>query len=175
MTARLLTTPLHLRHAPALQRLAADAEVAATTRIPHPYPADGAATFVAMMQTAAATGTAHAFAIERDGELVGMCGLHGIDADVARDLGYWVGRPFWGQGIASFAVGEVLRFGFATLHLQRILAAALQTNTASRRVLDKHGFRCLGVAPHRDPLLKRPHELLASYELTAAAWQLAQT
>lgn len=61
-------------------------------------------------------------------------------------LGYWMGEPFAGRGLMSEAVGTVLPFFFDTLGLHRLHAAFLPHNTASRRVLEKNGFREEGFA-----------------------------
>ncbi len=61
-------------------------------------------------------------------------------------LGYWMGQPFAGQGVMTEAVGMVLPFVFETLSLHRIHAAFLPANQASRRVLEKNGFREEGYA-----------------------------
>lgn len=61
-------------------------------------------------------------------------------------LGYWMGRDFAGRGLMSEAVGTVIPFAFDTLGLHRIHAAFLPANTASRRVLEKNGFREEGYA-----------------------------
>jgi [ribosomal protein S5]-alanine N-acetyltransferase len=61
-------------------------------------------------------------------------------------LGYWMGRDFAGQGLMTEAVGMVIPFVFDTLGLHRIHAAFLPANTASRRVLEKNGFKEEGFA-----------------------------
>jgi len=61
-------------------------------------------------------------------------------------LGYWMGEPFAGRGLMSEAVGIVLPFFFQTLALHRLQAAFLPHNAASRRVLEKNGFREEGYA-----------------------------
>lgn len=61
-------------------------------------------------------------------------------------LGYWMGEPFAGKGIMTEAVGVVIPFVFDTLGLHRLHAACIPTNTASRRVLEKNGFREEGFA-----------------------------
>ena len=157
--------------ADALQRLASDPAIAATTRVPHPYPANAARDFIANQEKERAEGTTCVFAIKDRNELVGLCGLHGIEAARARELGFWVGRPFWGKGYASFGVKMVLQFAFQNLRLERVGSFALESNAASRRVLAKNGFRFLGLEPHSDSMLKRPGELLARYEITRADWQ----
>jgi ribosomal-protein-alanine N-acetyltransferase len=61
-------------------------------------------------------------------------------------LGYWMGEQFAGRGLMSEAVGTVLPFFFDTLGLHRLHAAFLPHNAASRRVLEKNGFREEGFA-----------------------------
>ncbi|MCB9885083.1 MAG: GNAT family N-acetyltransferase [Planctomycetes bacterium] len=138
---------LHERHVDALQVLASDAAVAATTRIPHPYPADGARVFFELMQREREAGTAHVFAIEEDGRFVGLCGFHGIVAGRA-ELGFWVGRPFWGRGIGAHAAAAALRVGFDYLRLEQVWAEALADNVGSRRILERLGMRRTGERAH---------------------------
>jgi ribosomal-protein-alanine N-acetyltransferase len=61
-------------------------------------------------------------------------------------LGYWMGEEFAGKGLMSEAVGVLLPFFFDTLALHRLQAAFLPHNVASRRVLEKNGFREEGYA-----------------------------
>ena len=106
----------------------------------------------------------------RDSNVVAIAGAVGpakqavAEAEIARELGYWIGRPYWGRGYASFGVKAVLDFAFEELNLALVGSCALESNTASRRVLEKNGFRLLRLEHHNDPLLKRPHERLAIYE-----------
>ncbi len=57
------------------------------------------------------------------------------------ELGYWLGVPFWGQGIATEAAKEMLRHGFEDLKLKRIFAGYFQGNNKSKKVQQKCGFR----------------------------------
>jgi ribosomal-protein-alanine N-acetyltransferase len=85
----------------------------------------------------------------RGGEtLVGGLTLSNIRRRAAQfvNLGYWMGEPYAGKGLMSEAVGTVLPFVFGALDLHRIHAAFLPHNTASRRVLEKNGFREEGYA-----------------------------
>jgi [ribosomal protein S5]-alanine N-acetyltransferase len=156
--------------AEALQHLAADPAVAATTRIPHPYPENGARDFIASQLKERTEGTSFVFAIKDRQELVGLCGLHGIEREQARELGFWVGRPHWGKGYASFGIKMVLQFAFQNLRLEQVGSCALESNSVSRHLLEKNGFRLIGLAPHNDPLLKKS-ESLAHYEITRVQWQ----
>ena len=63
-------------------------------------------------------------------------------------LGYWMGEEFAGRGLMTEAVGVLLPFFFETLALHRLQAAFLPHNQASRRVLEKNGFREEGYAEH---------------------------
>ena len=80
--------------------------------------------------------------------LVGGITLSNIRRRAAQyvTLGYWMGQEFVGQGFMTEAVGSVVPFAFDTLGLHRIHAAFLPTNAASRRVLEKNGFREEGYA-----------------------------
>lgn len=157
-------------HAPALQILAADPAIAATTRVPHPYPPDGARQFIEHQAKERAEGRAHVFVIKDRNEVVGVCGIHEIADGEARELGYWIGRPYWGRGYATFGVKMVLQFAFQNLRLTRVGSAVFESNLASQRVLVKTGFQLLRAEKHNDPFLKRPDEPLAVYEITRLQW-----
>ena len=83
-------------------------------------------------------------------QLVGGITLSNIRRRAAQfvNLGYWMGRQYAGQGLMTEAVGLVVPFCFETLGLHRIHAAFLPDNRASRRVLEKNGFREEGFAEH---------------------------
>ncbi len=157
--------------ADAIQALIGDPAIAATTRIPHPYPENGARDFIAAQEKERLDGSAYVFTIKDGKQLVGACGLHGIEADHARELGFWIGKPYWGKGYATFGVKMVLHFAFKNLKLERVGSGALESNAASRRVLEKNGFRLVSIGPHQDRGLKRPDEHVAIYEVTRAQWQ----
>jgi RimJ/RimL family protein N-acetyltransferase len=159
---------LERRHEAAIQLLAPAVAAAGTTRLPHPYPGDGAQRFVARVEAERADGRTHVFAVEERGALVGVCGLEGIEAGGA-ELGFWIGAPFRGQGWATFAVRTLLPFAFTNLRLPRVVADTLATNTASRHVLAKCGFAELAQRPHREP--RWPADVpLVRHEITPAAF-----
>jgi ribosomal-protein-alanine N-acetyltransferase len=100
----------------------------------------------------AAQGTDYNFLVflsdGRHERLVGGLTLSNIRRRAAQhvNLGYWMGRSYAGKGLMTEAVGLVLPFVFNTLGLHRIHAAFLPDNGASRRVLEKSGFREEGYA-----------------------------
>lgn len=95
-------------------------------------------------------GTAFPFFIFRsaDGVLLGAITLSNIRRGVAETgaLGYWIAETHAGKGHATAAVRAVLAHAFGPLGLHRVEAACLPTNLASRRVLEKAGFRKEGEA-----------------------------
>ena len=75
---------------------------------------------------------------------VGSVGLHHNDLAQRSDeaeLGYWIGVPWWGRGIAPEAGREMLRHAFEDLGLQRVWCAYYDGNEKSKRVQEKLGFR----------------------------------
>jgi RimJ/RimL family protein N-acetyltransferase len=60
------------------------------------------------------------------------------------ELGYWIGEPFWGRGIATEAAHAVIAMAFRTRDIDYIDARCRVTNPASRRVLQKSGFQFQG-------------------------------
>ena len=63
------------------------------------------------------------------------------DRDDECELGYWLGKPFWGQGIMPEAAGEMLRHAFEDLGMQKVWCGYYDGNTKSKRVQEKCGFR----------------------------------
>ena len=61
------------------------------------------------------------------------------------ELGYWLGRPFWGRGVMTAAVRQICREAFAAFDLVRIRAEVYAPNKASQVVLEKAGFALEGV------------------------------
>jgi RimJ/RimL family protein N-acetyltransferase len=56
------------------------------------------------------------------------------------ELGYWIAEPFWGQGIATIAVGLMTQYVFETFAINRVVAEVFDYNKASMRVLEKNGY-----------------------------------
>ena len=78
-------------------------------------------------------------------QLIGTVGLAISDFDHQAEIGYWLGRDYWGQGFCTEAVIAVLDYGFETLGLNRIFAQHIARNGASARVLEKAGFSKEGI------------------------------
>ena len=146
-TEHLILRPFTLADAPDVQRLAGDHEIAATTlRIPHPYLDGMAEEFLGGLEAARARGERLAYAITRreDGVLLGAIGLELVAEHERAELGYWIGKQYWGNGYCTEAARAVVRYGFTELKLNRIEAHHFGMNTASGRVMRNTGMKYEG-------------------------------
>lgn len=111
-----------------------------TNTFRHPYGKDDAERFIAF---ATKDDPIHIFAIEVEGKAVGGIGLHFQEDIMSKnaELGYWLGEKYWGRGIITKAVKQMVAFGFKTYDINRIYARPFGTNTASQKVLEKAGFQ----------------------------------
>src|ERR1700722_8892009 len=144
-TDRLTLRPLSAADAEALHRLVNDFEVTRNlTVVPFPYPRDLADDWIAATARELADGSAYQLAITghegTDEVLVGVVGVR-LDAKARTGrIGYWVGRRFWGHGVASEAVGRLARWAMANLEIDRLIAEVATDNPASAAVLRRIGF-----------------------------------
>ena len=149
VTERLALRPLRAADAEALHRLINDWEVVRNLAVvPFPYPRELADDWIASTGREIVSGTAFHLAITgHEGPqeiLLGSVGLRLDSGPRAASLGYWVGRRFWGHGVATEAANRLVRWGFANLELDRILADVATDNAASVAVLKRIGFRQTG-------------------------------
>ncbi len=146
MKERVVLRPWTMADAPMLQIYANNPQIAANLRdgFPHPYNLEDAKAFIA----AAAQGKdQYIAAIEVDGKAVGSIGIF-LKGDIYRksvEIGYWLAEPFWGQGIMSEAVRQIVAYAFAHYDIVRVYAEPFAHNAASRRVLEKSGFVLEGI------------------------------
>ena len=90
---------------------------------------------------------AYAICLKTDGRAIGAIELklNGhtdlTERDDECELGYWLGKPFWGQGIMPEAVKEILRHAFEKIGMTKVWAGYYEGNLKSKRVQEKSGFR----------------------------------
>ncbi len=90
---------------------------------------------------------AYAVCLKSDNEAIGAIELklNGHTDMTTRDdeceLGYWIGKPFWGQGLIPEASRELLRRAFQDLGMRRVWCGYYEGNEKSKRVQEKVGFR----------------------------------
>lgn len=82
------------------------------------------------------------------GELIGWCGLQYLPQTQETEVGYLLGRPFWGQGIATEAARRSVSYGFDDLSLDAIIGITHPANMASQNVLRKAGLIFTGPAQY---------------------------
>ena len=142
-TRRLRLRALREADAEAVQRYCSDREIASTTlHIPHPYPAGSAISWIRTHPEAYASGQSATWVMDLPGcGLVGVIGLGLQPAHRRAELGYWVGRPHWGQGYASEAARAVVACAFEGFGMYRVHAHHLSRNPASGAVLRRAGMR----------------------------------
>jgi 8-oxo-dGTP diphosphatase len=162
-TERLTLRPLTAADAEALHRLVNDFEVTRNlTVVPFPYPRDLADDWIAATARELADGSAYQVAVTghegAEEVLVGVVGVR-LDADLRSSdghhreahsaarigrMGYWVGRRFWGHGVATEAAGRLARWALANLSIDQLVAEVATDNPASAAVLRRIGFRQVG-------------------------------
>ena len=174
---RVTSHPVQLRlftlaDAPRVEAMVAEAEVAGpTSSIPHPYPPGAAAAWIASHDADRELGREYAYAIVTAAgtTLVGAIVLRPL-ADADNDnIGYWIGRPFWGRGYATAATMAITALAFGYLDCEALTAAYLARNPASGRVLEKCGFALLRTVErdHRGRI-----EAFCVRGITRDAWEL---
>ncbi len=111
---------------------------------PHPYTLEHGTTW---LEKTLGVETVFNFAIDLDGVAVGGIGII-PNSDVyimSAEVSYWLGEPFWGQGIATEAVRQMVEYTFYYFDIIRLYGEVFESNKASMRVLEKNGFYLEGV------------------------------
>lgn len=89
----------------------------------------------------------YAVTLKDDGRAIGSIGLMMGDksnldlSDSEAEIGYWIGVPYWGQGLIPEAVRELMRYAFEELKLNTLWCGYFDENEKSKRVTEKCGFK----------------------------------
>jgi [ribosomal protein S5]-alanine N-acetyltransferase len=138
-TARLTLRSLSPDDARRIAMLGGDWDVARMTgRIPYPYSEDKALHWVSGLADGEVV-----FGIEFEGELIGICGFSPLGLGLA-EIGYWIGKPYWGQGFATEAAEKLMTFGFTKGGVKKFTCRHFTDNPGSARVAAKLGFHSTG-------------------------------
>lgn len=139
-TDRLLLRPWREEDAEALYEYARDPAIGPPAGwLPHTDAEDSRR----IIRTVLSSPETYAVCLKADGKPIGSIGFHRNDLAESEDeyeLGYWIGRPFWGQGLIPEAAREMLRHAFEDLGMSRIWCGHYDGNDKSRRVQEKLGF-----------------------------------
>jgi len=115
-------------------------------RFPHPFLVENAEAFIANAKTQAPP---HSLGIAVDDEIVGMVSfIPGTDIErVNAEVGYWIGRAYWGRGIMTAALKGATQYAIREFGLTRVFAITFVHNPQSMSVLEKAGFMREGLMP----------------------------
>ena len=117
-----------------------------TLNIPYPYSLKDAKEWIGRQLPASDRQTDQlVWAIEVNSQVAGAIDLRGIALNHKARFGYWLAKEHWGQGIMTEAVGLVSQYASNKLRLRRLDAQVIVGNLASRRVLEKNGFKLEGL------------------------------
>lgn len=146
-TPRLILRPHSARDEADLIRELSHREVAdGTLNVPHPYPPSRAAEYLAEQPLRHASGKGIAWAVtwHADDRLIGSVGFSLTRAHQRGELGYWIAKDAWGQGIATEAGRAAVAYAFEVLGLHRIDAHHFVENPASGAVMRRLGMQYEG-------------------------------
>ena len=110
---------------------------------------------------------------EKPSEAIGSAGVFPTDVAEAAgepEIGYWIGRPFWGQGLIPEAVRELLRYCFEDKGAQRVWCSHYAGNEKSKRVIEKCGFS-YQLMCERSTLVDDAPRPTLFYALTKEQWE----
>ncbi|MBI3651930.1 MAG: GNAT family N-acetyltransferase [Acidobacteria bacterium] len=113
-----------------------------------------------------------AVAQQQDDTIIGLCGLSYLEDTSEVELGYTLAQPYWHQGFATEVAAAALRYGFAEVQLERIVAVAYPENLASLRVLEKIGMRFVKMANYYDSEVAYHEISRQEFHPTAAVYRL---
>lgn len=161
------------RDAEAIVALAGDREIAErTARIPHPFAREDADSFLIAVRGANTAGSSLTMALARraaPSHLIGVVGIEPHALAPGPHLGYWVGRPHWGEGLMSEASAAMIEAYFLYAGGEALYSTAMTDNAASHRVLGKSGFEATGSAMLDCPA-RGGARACTTYRLTRARW-----
>lgn len=148
-TERLILRSFTFEDASDVQRLAGERDVSSTTcAIPYPYEDGAAEAWIRSQKKGLENGTGIVYAItlkdahESDEPiLIGAIDIRIDQVEKIGELGYWIGKPYWGCGYCTEAAKVILTFSFDVLMLRSVHAFYFKNNPASGRVLQKIGMR----------------------------------
>jgi len=170
-TARLLLRPLALSDAEQAQLLFPQWEIVRylNSRVPWPYPPDGALTFYREVALPAVErGEAWHWTLRLKSNPGQMIGNISLMRGESKNRGFWIATQWQGQGLMSEACDAVTDYWFNALKFPVLRVPKAAANTASRRISEKQGMRLVETV-ERDYVSGRlPTEI---WEITAEEWQ----
>jgi len=141
-TARLVLRPLLETDLAEVTRLAGDWDIASmTARIPYPYTLADARQWLDGLEPGEVV---RAITPADGGNLIGITGYLPSDDGKSAEIGYWIGKPYWGHGYATEAAKALVRHCFAEGGYASLTCCHFADNPASARIIEKLGFSHAG-------------------------------
>jgi 8-oxo-dGTP diphosphatase len=151
-TERLRLRPFRMSEAERLCTLINDWDVVKwlNHKIPFPYGRADAEAWIAHVRNQHGGATPHTFGLAlRGGDaLIGCVGIDEVTGRIAQ-VGYWIGKPYWGHGFAAEAASAIGDYAFTKLDLSCLHAGVARGNLRSARALAKAGFTPIGEGPFK--------------------------
>jgi len=179
-TERLVLRTLEKSELPRLVKLIGEWDVVRwLSVVPFPYTLRDAEEFYDDIEPSYVKGDPQFFtvALKTNNLLIGGIGLHPPRGQSTKEgeseIGYWLGKEFWGQGFLTEAARKVIDLGFARESLQVISATTALNNQPSQNILRKLGLTQQGVKA-RDYTALRGDDQIISWQLTRDAYEKDQ-
>ena len=171
-TERLCLRPFTLDDEAAMFALVSDPEIDRFVRFEaHRTPAETRA-FLELVLEHYQRGDPFAWAmvLREDGRLIGSCGFVSQAPErKSGEIGYWVGKPYWGKGYAAEAARALVRLGFERMGLEQVEAKCFVENRAGQRVIEKLGMKLEGT--DRSEMIKGEYPELNMYGISREEWR----
>jgi [ribosomal protein S5]-alanine N-acetyltransferase len=170
-TSRLILRPLEIDDAGAIQQLFPRWEIVQfmNSRIPWPYPADGASTFVQEVALPAMRNkTAWHWSIRRKVAPEQLTGVISLRDQPDENRGFWLDREWQGRGLMTEASSAVTDFWFETLERPILRVPKAVANVPSRRISERSGMRVIKTEDHDYVSGRLPTEV---WEITREEWR----
>ena len=170
-TSRLILRPLELADAPQIQAIFPQWEVVKylATKVPWPYPPDGAESFLReLVLPAMERGDGWFWSLRRKSAPEQLMGVINLRTNGEEHRGFWLDPRMQGQGYMSEACEAVTSFWFEVLGFPVMQVAKAAENMASRRISEKQGMRVIARVEREYIAGLLPAEI---WEVTAEEWR----
>lgn len=145
--SRIILRKISKSDAKSLYENARDKEVCEAVPLPMPYTLKSAQDYVKLTNEFWKKKKEAQFGIQYNeaGKIIGMMGLMSLDfKNKKAEAGYWIGKNYWGKGIAKEALVMLLKYAFNDLKLERVYAKVYSENMSSQKLLEKCNFKLEG-------------------------------
>ncbi len=176
-TNRLILRALTREDLPRYTRLIGEWDVTQwLSRVPYPFTLKDAEKFLRHMEEGYRADRPELFLIANKASdaAMGGVGLHPSNTQERLpeevEIGYWLGRAYWGQGYMSEAVAAVLALAFRRPEIERVISTTDPANEASQNVLRRAGLTYVGLRPRVGEALRGGVEV-TRWELTRVVYE----